>query len=138
MDFRDFCFFSLFYTYFELKSIHYLTSFCRKKDSQFDRKKETYVMKEERELFFACYILGIYYSLNSINHWIDLNLGYYSCNIVDIHSVHPPFCWGGRTSYQIFKKGGLTGPQVWEGVAGKEEVIFFKRGGGAILQKKTN
>ena len=33
-------FFSLFYTYLELKSIQCLTSFCRKKDSQFDKKKE--------------------------------------------------------------------------------------------------
>ena len=45
-----------------------LTSFCRKKESQFDRKKETQAMEEERELFFACYILDIYYSLNNIIH----------------------------------------------------------------------
>ena len=30
-----------FYTNLELKSIHCLTSFCRKKNSQFDRKKGT-------------------------------------------------------------------------------------------------
>ena len=28
-------------------------------------------------------------------------------HVVNVYSVHPPFCWGGRTSYQIFKKGGL-------------------------------
>ena len=26
------------------------------------------------------------------------------------------------------KKGGLTGPQLWEGVAGKEGVTFFREG----------
>ena len=46
------------------------------------------------------------------------------------HSVYPPpsFCrrWagggeeGGWASNQIFKKGGLTGPQLLEGGAGKE------------------
>ena len=41
-------------------------------------------MKKERESFLVCIILDIYYSLNSIIHWIDLNLGHYSCNIVDI------------------------------------------------------
>ena len=31
-------------------------------------------MKEERELFFVFYIVFyMYYSLNSIIHWIDLN-----------------------------------------------------------------
>ena len=42
------------HTYMELKSIHYLISFCRKKDSQYDRKKETEAMKEERELLIFC------------------------------------------------------------------------------------
>ena len=37
-----------------------LTSFCRKKDSQLRRKEETSAMKEERELFFVCYILDIH------------------------------------------------------------------------------
>ena len=85
VDFWDFCFFSLFYTCLELKGMHCLTSFCLKKDSQFDRRKETYTKKEERKLFFACYILDIYCSLNSIIHWINLNLGHYSWNIVDIY-----------------------------------------------------
>ena len=39
--------------------------------------------EEERELFFAYYILDIYYSLNSIIDSIDLSLGHYSCNNVD-------------------------------------------------------
>ena len=51
---------------FELKSIHSPTSFCRKKYSQFDRKKEIEAMKEERNFLFVCYILDIHYSLNSI------------------------------------------------------------------------
>ena len=51
----------------------------------------------------------------------------------------PPFCWGDWTSYQIFKEPpGLTGPQLWEGVAGKEGVTFFRWGRGvAIFTKKT-
>ena len=42
-------FFSHFYIYLELKSIRCSTSFCRKNDSQFDRKKELEAMREERE-----------------------------------------------------------------------------------------
>ena len=42
-------------------------------------------MKEKNELFFACYALDIYYSLNSTIHRIDLKLGHYSYNIVDIY-----------------------------------------------------
>ena len=34
-------------------------------------------VKEERGLFFVCFILDIYYSSNSIVHRIDLNLGRY-------------------------------------------------------------
>ena len=49
VDFCEFCFFSNFYTYLELKSIRYSTSFCRRNDSQFDRKKELEAMREEKE-----------------------------------------------------------------------------------------
>ena len=45
---------------------------------------------------------------------------------------------GGWSSYKPFKKrggGDLTGTQLWEGVAGKEEVTFFRGEGGAISQK---
>ena len=39
-----------FHTYIlELKSMCCSTSFCRKNDSQFDRKKELEAMREERE-----------------------------------------------------------------------------------------
>ena len=38
VDFWEFSFFSHLYTYVELKSIRCSTSFCRKNDSQFDRK----------------------------------------------------------------------------------------------------
>ena len=34
---------------------------------------------------------------------------------------------GGWASYQIFEKGGLTGSQFWERVAGKQGVTFFMR-----------
>ena len=70
VDFWEFYFFSHFHTHLDLKSIRCSTSFCRKNDSQFDRKKELQAMKDEREWFFVCYILDIYYSLNSIIHWI--------------------------------------------------------------------
>ena len=39
-------FFSLLYTYLELKSLYCSTNFCPKKYSQFDRKKEMEAMKE--------------------------------------------------------------------------------------------
>ena len=53
------------------------------------------------------------------------------------HSVHPPpFCWGVEPPTKFSKRGGLTGPQLWEGVAGKEEVTFFR--GVAIFRKKKN
>ena len=35
--------------YIVIKSIHCSTSFSRKKDSEFDRKKEMYTMREEKE-----------------------------------------------------------------------------------------
>ena len=35
--------------------------------------------------------------------------------------------------YGHSKRGGLTGPQLLEGVAGKEGVTFFRGGGGAIF-----
>ena len=41
--------------------------------------------EEERELFSVYYILDIYYSLNSIIDSIDISLGHYSCNNVDIY-----------------------------------------------------
>ena len=45
----EFRFFSHLYTYVELKSIRGSTRFYRKNDSQFDRKKESEAMREERE-----------------------------------------------------------------------------------------
>ena len=45
------------------------------------------------------------------------------------HSMHSsPFCWEGLASYQIFKKGGLTGSQFLRGVARKEEVMVYSLG----------
>ena len=49
VDFLHFCFFSLFHAYLELKSIHCSTSFCHRKDSQFDRKKEMETMRDKKE-----------------------------------------------------------------------------------------
>ena len=49
-----------------------------------------------------------------------------------IHSVHSPFCKGGRglePPTKFSKRGVLTGPQLLEGVAGKEGGDFFQRGG---------
>ena len=52
-------------------------------------------------------------------------------NLFRPHSVHPPPPTGGGvwTSNQIFqKRRGLTGPQLLEGVAGKEGGDFFQGG----------
>ena len=66
-----------------------------------------------------------------------------SCGVQVKKCLAPPLCasplallsaGGGGTSYQIFKKGGLTGPKLWEGVAGKEGGNFF-HGGLPFLQK---
>ena len=59
------------------------------------------------------------------------------------HNVRfPPLSWGvggggGGLNLQIFKKGGggLTRPQLLEGIAGKEGVTFF-RGGCNFSHKK--
>ena len=48
-----------------------------------------------------------------------------------LHSMHPPppFCRGGVPPTQISKRGGgLTGPQLLKGGAGKEEGDFFQGG----------
>ena len=53
----------------------------------------------------------------------------------------PPFCWEGRGGVVVAlptkfsKRGGLTGPQLLEGVAGKEGVTFF-RGVAIFTQQK--
>ena len=70
VDFWEFCFFSHFHTYLDLKSIRCSTSCSCKHGSQFDRKKELQAMRDEKEWFFVCYILDIYYSFNSIIHCI--------------------------------------------------------------------
>ena len=62
----------------------------------------------------------------ALKYWILLFLILY---LVEFHphSVHSLFCWG-RSSYQIFKKVGLTGSQLLEGVAekeGSEKNVFF-------------
>ena len=53
----------------------------------------------------------------------------------------PPFCWGGWTLNQIFEKaggvGGLTKPQLLEGVAGKEGVTFFRGGCNFYIKNKV-
>ena len=45
------------------------------------------------------------------------------------------FLLGDWTSYQIFERGGLTRPQLKEGVAGKEGVPFCR--GGLQFKKKN-
>ena len=86
MDFWEFC-------YLKLKNIRCSRSFCRKNDSQFDRKKELEAMREEREWFFVCCILDIGYSLNSIIHWMAWK-----------HSAH--IQWWSR----FFNKGEMLAP----------------------------
>ena len=48
--------------------------------------------------------------------------------LLNSHSVHPPLSDGGRVEppTKFSKRGGLTGPQLLEGVAGKEGVTFFR------------
>ena len=52
----------------------------------------------------------------------------------DVHSVyHFPLSAGGGEGEELslqpnFQKGGLTGPQVLEGAAGKEAMTFFSGG----------
>ena len=51
--------------------------------------------------------------------------------IHNIVGTPSPFCRGGGRGWdsnQVFKKGGLTGPQLLEGVAGKEGGDFFQGG----------
>ena len=45
---------------------------------------------------------------------------------------------GGWAYFQIFKKGGLTGPQFLEGAGGKEVGHLFQREEAEFLEKKTN
>ena len=43
------------------------------------------------------------------------------------HSLHPPpLCRGGEPPTKFSKRGGLTEPQLLEGVTGKEEGDFFQ------------
>ena len=62
---------------------------------------------------------------------------------VKIHSVQSPlsFCSGGeelspQPNFQKKEGGGLTRPSLLEGVAGKEEVIFFRGRGLQFSHKK--
>ena len=54
-----------------------------------------------------------------------------------------PFCWGGgrvEPPTKFSKRGGLIGPQLLQGVAGKEGVTIFGEGGGGLQfsHKKNN
>ena len=68
----------------------------------------------------------------------------YTAQVSNIHSVHPlPFSRGGVEPPTKFSKrgGGLTGPQLLEGAAGKEGGDFFQGGGGGgvtIVTQKIN
>ena len=50
--------------------------------------------------------------------------------LLNSHSVHPPLSDGGRVEppTKFSKRGGLTGPQLLEGVAGKEGVTLIRQG----------
>ena len=58
-------------------------------------------------------------SIIAINSWFTKEV-FWQTSSTGLNSVSmvctcsPSFCWGGWTSYQIFKKGGLTGPQFLE------------------------
>ena len=61
----------------------------------------------------------------------------YSISYLDhsVHSPHPLFLLESWAFYQIFKNGGLTGPQFLMGIAGKEQGDFFQ--GLEFLHKKN-
>ena len=75
-----------------------------------------------------------------VSFQITVNNYYYDIQLYILTlSTCPPFCWGwGGGGFEpptkFSKRGGLTGPQLWEGVAGKEGITFFK--GVAIFTKK--
>ena len=50
--------------------------------------------------------------------------------VIYLHSVHPFL--RGVESYQIFKKGGLTGSQYLDGGCWKRGGDFFQQGGGVV------
>ena len=64
-------------------------------------------------------------------------ISWYSKQKHIVHCPPPLFLQGGggSSSKQIFKKGGLTGPKLLEGVAGKK-VTFFRREGLHFWHKK--
>ena len=56
-----------------------------------------------------------------------------------INSVHPPFLQGKvEPPTKFSKRVGLTGPQLLEGVAGKEGGDFFQGRGGCNFHIKIN
>ena len=54
----------------------------------------------------------------------------------DPHSVHPPFLQRVKPPTKFSKRRGLTGPQLLEGVAGKEGCDFFQEGVLQLSHKK--
>ena len=67
--------------------------------------------------FNQYFLNGIFYKASFLEQW-------------EGHSLHPSPLYagggGGWTSYQIFKKGDLTGPQFLEEIAGTEGgVVIF-------------
>ena len=61
---------------------------------------------------------------NHFNWWYQFRA--LSLIYLYLHSVHPPFCWGIESLTKFSKTGeGLTGPQLLQGVGGKEGVAIF-------------
>ena len=54
--------------------------------------------------------------------------------------MHPLSARGAEPPTKCSKRGGFTGPQIWEAVAGKEGLTFFRggtRGGGVQFYEKN-
>ena len=108
LDFWDLFFFTLLYI---LSFCH--TSFCPKEDIKFYRKKEIVEdLREEKEWFFVCYLLEIYYSFNSIIHWIEwthsMHMQWWSkpFNKVEILVSNWPSIWSYTSSIE-YKRAAL-------------------------------
>ena len=85
-EFLRFLFLSLFHTYLKLKSIYCLTSFFPKRNANLTGRKRQRLWRKKGNYFL--YVI----SWTNIIHWIDLNLGHYSCNIVHIYQKNKENC----------------------------------------------
>ena len=98
---------SLFHTYLRVKKHTLFNKFLlQKKTKNLTRRKKRRLWQKKGNYFlFAYYILGIYYSLSSIIHWIDLNFGYYSCNTVELYKKQGKL----SSDWKLVSRGQLPG-----------------------------